>query len=279
MKLIINGDCWHKMNWLAERSENELTAMGVIIEDQDDPSAVRLIRLEIMEQKVSPAHIEIDGDHLAKLNDDLFLEGFEPWQLCVWFHTHPEGMAGPSGTDTNTMEETFGDYAMALMLILPKKGKLYSDCYCRLKATWIPQQVVLKPEVEIDYLAWDTAESADKWEADYEKHVSDDPSISVSLAGESFSSMEKTSRLDWWDKPEGYASEVGAYEDDYANEDVDDDDIEEYFTWCDASNLAASDLTSYTVLYGQEPSKEFKEKLDAYLNYDDRLDTGGNNGT
>ena len=48
--------------------------------------------------------------------------GIEPWRTSCWAHTHPAGINRPSTTDEETMEQSFGGWDFALMLILTKAG-------------------------------------------------------------------------------------------------------------------------------------------------------------
>jgi len=81
----------------------------------------------LVKQAVTHASVELDMTWWAEKQIELFEKrGIQPWQTSCWCHTHPEGINHPSGTDEETMRESFGNWNFVLMLILTKGGVFYA---------------------------------------------------------------------------------------------------------------------------------------------------------
>lgn len=104
------------------RENTEMSAL--LVTDKDDPQLV--IDAKLPPQRCSPGSTDFIDEELPPFLDELRKEGLEYGQLRIWFHTHPSGLASPSGKDNTTFAEIFGQSDWSMMVILTKDYKWYA---------------------------------------------------------------------------------------------------------------------------------------------------------
>jgi hypothetical protein len=117
-RLTISSAALSALRWSVGRSGDEFCFWGVL-ESMD--TGLYLREAVLAKHQGSPGYSIPDMDWYG----DLVLErhereGLEPWQLACWIHTHPPGLAGPSGVDRQTFTRQFGAQRLAIMLIMTR---------------------------------------------------------------------------------------------------------------------------------------------------------------
>ena len=117
-----------KLQFICDHYDHEVGAMGIAA--TADPFLVT--DLFIPKQKCSPVFVEMDSSDIA---DSLFMtycdpdgpHKLKPHQVGrIFIHTHPTGCLDPSPHDETIFAESFGSMPWAMMVILPKGGRLYA---------------------------------------------------------------------------------------------------------------------------------------------------------
>jgi hypothetical protein len=130
LKLRFNPLAWLKYVFLCHAFNFEVGSFGISKSPaQDDLLYVE--ELHIIAQTSSSAHTEFDDNALAEFFEIMTIDRKIPLEQCsrLWFHTHPEMSADPSGTDENTFATKFDGTEWAVMGIFSKRN----DSYARLK--------------------------------------------------------------------------------------------------------------------------------------------------
>ena len=137
---------WH-LQWMAQRTECELSSMGVL---SIEKTGFTLVDVILVKQEVSIAHVDLDMDWWAEKQVELFeTRGIQPWQTSVWLHTHPTGVERPSTTDEETMRESFGTWDFAVMIVLTKCGRFFARL--DLNHDFGPPEVAFRQRFSVEY--------------------------------------------------------------------------------------------------------------------------------
>lgn len=108
---------WLKMWLLTNACNIEVSGMGLL--SARDTCFVEDIF--VVKQKCSPTYTDQDQDELAALYESLAARGIDGKRLRVWWHSHVDMVATPSGTDTNTAN-VMANGGFIWMVITSKKG-------------------------------------------------------------------------------------------------------------------------------------------------------------
>ncbi len=133
----------------------------------------------LVRQETGPASVSLDMDWWADKQIELFDRfGIEPWQTSCWCHTHPAGVNGPSPTDEETMEESFGGWDFIVMLILTKAGYFYARIDVDHDfGSGVKQRLSVPCTVEIDWAKAGkeaiNTETIARWEEEFKQCVSE----------------------------------------------------------------------------------------------------------
>jgi len=197
------------------------------------------------------AHVNLDMEWWADKQAELYDQrGIQPWQVSVWVHTHPAGVNRPSGTDEATMEESFGSWSFAVMMILTKDGHFYARTdfnhdfpgtkKCRLN---IPCKVVVAwNEAEEDPI---TSETLAGWEKEFKELVTEcesswlDLGRSCTRKSRQNEAKDATEAIPWFENNELFGEEV-----------------EDYAATCEQYGFDPYDPASYEAIYGVWPGPE-----------------------
>jgi len=151
-----------KLQFICDHYDHEVGAMGIA--ETADPFLVT--DLFIPKQKCSPVFVEMDPSDLA---DSMFMtycdpdgpHKLKPHQVGrIFIHTHPTGCLDPSPHDETIFAESFGSQPWAMMVILPKGGRLYArvrvalgnDINLQMR---IPDEMVITTDFKgADHAAW-----------------------------------------------------------------------------------------------------------------------------
>ncbi len=166
ISLCLSPYAYCKLMWLNERTKNEVGCLGIT--DLDSPLYVKDII--VPKQKVSMSSTEFDDDGVNDLAANLCKQGLQMNQfLRIWIHTHPQGVAGPSGTDETTFKTNFGKSDWAVMLILPKNGQFY----CRLRTQIGQSKHYMESEVPVEVDWAEAGPMHDAWDKEFTENVSE----------------------------------------------------------------------------------------------------------
>jgi hypothetical protein len=187
--LRFNAYAWAKLHYLRDLGESEVFAFG--ISDPNDP--LLITDLWIPKQEVSIATAELDEDDLASKVESMGQERPISSFLRVWLHTHPGNDATPSGTDTRTQQEIFGNCEWSLMGILARGGAFH----CEL-AWYGPDkksQLRVKIPHSVDWsLPFEGARPA-AWLSEYKAMVTEDCPFSRGSSGVLFPPSEANAKM------------------------------------------------------------------------------------
>ena len=124
MKIAMTPKAYWHLQWLCQRTENEVSCMGLFSPQSD---SLRVDEVILVKQEVSETHVDLDMEWWADKQVALFdADGIQPWQTNAWIHTHPSGVNAPSLVDEETMRVSFGTWNFAVMIILTKDGHFYA---------------------------------------------------------------------------------------------------------------------------------------------------------
>ncbi len=124
MKIVLTPHAYWHLQWMAHRTPCEVSSMGLLAPAREGLLIEDFI---LVRQVVSPITVQLDMEWWAEKQLELYeRRGIEPWRTSCWTHTHPAEINGPSGTDEETMANSFGRWDFALMLILTKAGVFYA---------------------------------------------------------------------------------------------------------------------------------------------------------
>lgn len=204
----------------------------------------------LVKQSVSTVSVDLDMIWWADKQVELFeRQGIEPWQTSCWLHTHPAGVKKPSATDEQTMNNSFGSWDFAVMIILTKDDCFYGRVDFNHEFTnGLKQRFRMECPIEVDWtdLAGDpvTPELMAAWEREFTELVScqtqfgfterflDEPGRRYSTA----KNRTNTAPTDFTTQKE----------------------VEEYVDTCAGFGLDPNDPESFEALYGYWPgSGEF----------------------
>ncbi len=125
-KLVFSFYAYQKLKHICEKVKTEVGCYGISSPD----NVLRVEDIYIPKQAADSMYNDFDVDDVADYMEKMFDEGLQPFQCTrIWIHTHPAGIASPSGTDNDTFARSFGECNFSLMVILPKSGKFY----CRIQ--------------------------------------------------------------------------------------------------------------------------------------------------
>lgn len=206
---------WH-LQWMTQRTPNELSAMGVLADCEGE---LRIEEFILAKQEVGIGSVDLDMEWWADKQAELYdTRGIEPWQTSCWCHTHPAGVGRPSATDNETMQESFGGWDFAIMLIQPRQGEMY----CRLdyRHTFgrsVAVRLATECEVEVEWtgevLQPVGQDILDAWERDYRELVTEH--TGAAAFGFGWDDDLVWDPETWWDEPENGTADTNGKEDDY----------------------------------------------------------------
>jgi len=243
MKLLMTPRAYWHLQWLCHRSENEVSCMGLLSAESEE---FRIEEVVLVKQEVSTAHVELDMAWWADKQAELYeQQGVQPWQSSIWLHTHPAGINRPSATDDETMQESFGSWDFAVMLILTKEGYFYARLdfqHAFPGGGTVRFQVPLQVKV-----AWNqaeeppiTRETLALWEAEFQERVSEAARL-WSYARKPREKKESEKQKDLLDS-DSCLLNSGLKE------------VTDYADVCERHGLDPSDPTSYEAVFGYWPA-------------------------
>lgn len=121
--LVVSASALATIHWMVEKTTAEISAFG--ISDPDNP--LHIVDFIIPKQQTSSASIDIDMEWWADYQFTLDDNNIDPSRVNTWFHTHPASMCSPSGTDQETMDKSFGNDPLAIMLITAHNYKSHAQ--------------------------------------------------------------------------------------------------------------------------------------------------------
>jgi len=209
---------WH-LQWLCQRTENEVSAMGIL---SSEAEGFRIEEIVLVKQEVSPCTVDLDMEWWADKQVDLFeRQHIQPWQNSCWIHTHPKGVKSPSKTDEDTMETSFGSWPFVLMLILTKCGHFYARVdFNHEFPTGNKVRFSFPCDVEVDWV-----------------HSREIPPGYLQAWEEEFKELVQGEEIAWFE-----------------DEDIFDGKEDEYEELCDRHGLDPYDPTSFEAVFGYWPS-------------------------
>jgi proteasome lid subunit RPN8/RPN11 len=161
--LRFSPTAWAKLLYLRDRGTSEVGGFGITPPDD----LLYVEDIQTVEQLCSVVTVKFDDAAVARFFDQHVDAGRQPAQFArIWFHTHPEMSAQPSGTDEATFERVFGATDWAVMFILSKTD----DVSCRLRFNVGPGGAWEIP-VNVDYRAEFAGTDLQAWQAEYQAHV------------------------------------------------------------------------------------------------------------
>lgn len=99
-KLFFTPKAWIQMWRLTEACDIEISALGLLLPGRDDV----VQEFYVPKQKCSPVYTEMFDDALSELQMELVAQGVDTSRLRVFFHSHVNMAASPSGTDEATID-------------------------------------------------------------------------------------------------------------------------------------------------------------------------------
>ncbi|MCA9443861.1 MAG: hypothetical protein KC964_23910 [Candidatus Omnitrophica bacterium] len=243
MKIQMTPKAYWHLQWLCQRTPNEVSCMGVL---NPETKHLRIQDVVLVKQEVSEMHVDLDMEWWADHQVELFeKEKIQPWQTSVWIHTHPSGINEPSGVDEQTMRESFGSWSFAVMIILTKAGKFYARVDLQHE---FPNGTQLRFSVpsEIEIL-WG-AKSVDPvskkdlttWESEFKERVI---ASGISFFQSGFAPLE----LD-------HTSKMKKGSKDRTQTEMLNDEEQDYVETCNRYGMDPADPQSYEAIYGYWPS-------------------------
>ena len=120
-------------------------------------------RIELIDQKTSPIHVEFLDESVADFFDAQVDAGRRPEEFArIWIHTHPGSSPQPSVTDEETFARVFGRTDWAVMFILARGGQSYA----RLRFSVGPGAELVIP-VDLDFRPPFGGSDHEAWQAEY----------------------------------------------------------------------------------------------------------------
>ena len=239
---------WH-LQWLCHRTPNEVSCMGVLSAESKE---LRITKIILVKQEVSVAHVDLDMEWWADKQAALYEQnGIQPWQVSCWIHTHPSGMNRPSATDEETMQQSFGSWSFAVMMILTQDGHFYcrTDFHHEFPGG---KRYRLRIPCEV-IVAWNEAkespvipETLAGWDKEFKERITEVDSGSSWL---DHGRPRRQSRSNGTMK----AQESGAG---FENDELFGEEEEDYEATCEQHGLDPYDPASYEALYGVWPGPE-----------------------
>jgi len=197
-----------------------------------------------VKQKVSPASVDLDMDWWADKQVELFEKhGIQPWQSSAWVHTHPAGVDRPSSTDESTMQDSFGNWAFAIMLILTKEGHFYARLDFDHEFSWGEKaRFNIACDVRVDWSNPEavTEEDLKQWATEF-KHLVSESSADIFV---SFKGLDPAEGKSFSIEPKPWFKEEDLFE---------GKEEDEYVDLCDKHDLDPYDPASYEAIYGYWP--------------------------
>ena len=215
--------------------------MGVL---SSNSRQLRIQDVVLVKQRVTPASVDLDMEWWADKQVEMFEKhGIQPWQTSTWVHTHPAGVDRPSSTDESTMENSFGNWTFAIMLILTKEGHFYARMDFDHQFAWGEKiRFNIACDVRVDWSDPEavTEEDLKRWDVEFKSLVSETFTLALRSLKDSDSAKERDSSAEpkpWF---EGDDLFEGKEED-------------EYVELCRKHNLDPYDPASYEAIYGYWP--------------------------
>jgi len=85
MKILMTPHAFWHLQWMAQRTDCELSSMGILSLDKRGFTVADVV---LVKQEVSAAHVDLDMEWWAEKQVELFeTRGIQPWQTSVWLHT------------------------------------------------------------------------------------------------------------------------------------------------------------------------------------------------
>jgi len=99
-KLFFTPKAWVQMWRLTEACPIEISALGLLLPGRDDV----VQEFYVPKQKCSPVYTEMLDNELSVMQMELSAMGVDTSRLRVFFHSHVNMAASPSGTDESTID-------------------------------------------------------------------------------------------------------------------------------------------------------------------------------
>jgi proteasome lid subunit RPN8/RPN11 len=164
---------------MRDAGDTEIGGFGIT--PADDLLFVTDIRL--VKQTCTWVHVEFNDESVADYFDQQVDAGRLPAQFArIWIHTHPGNCPDPSGTDEATFARVFSGADWAVMFILARGGKSYSQ----LRFNIGPGGDVVIP-AEVDFSCEFEGSWRDSWQDEYAGNVrtpSPEPALQPAIAAE-----------------------------------------------------------------------------------------------
>ena len=213
-----------------------------ILSAQDQRIWIQAVTL--IKQEVSEVSVSLDMEWWADKQIEIYEQhGIEPWQSSVWIHSHPAGINRPSSTDQATMQESFGGWAFAIMLILTQDGQFYAQLDFDHEYPWGEKvRFNIKCDVCVDWSNTEsvTEEDLKQWDVEFKTLVSE-------ISGTRFDSRRRTKST----KENKSPARSGFWSEEEDLFDGKEDDA--YVELCEQHNLDPYDPASYEAIYGFWP--------------------------
>jgi hypothetical protein len=116
-KLLFTPKAWIQMWRLTEACDIEISALGLLLPGRDDV----VQEFYVPKQKCSGVYTEMDDQSLSLLQLELINQGADTSRLRVFFHSHVNMTASPSGTDEATIDR-LANGAFMWSIITNKSG-------------------------------------------------------------------------------------------------------------------------------------------------------------
>lgn len=118
MKLKIEKRAWQKITAYASHCPYEIGGLGKVTCDGAD---FFVSDAEIFEQKVTPTHVDMTAETLAKFQVSKIKAGESLKDYKLWWHSHAAMATFLSKTDTDTIDESGAEFPWLVSLVVNHK--------------------------------------------------------------------------------------------------------------------------------------------------------------
>ena len=166
--LVIEPPIWYAL-MRAANAKPTLEVLGVGHARVEDTGEVVMDDLYIPPQKVTGASVDMSGDVMMRLWNDLVARYGEHWhEWCIMWHSHCSMGTSPSGTDTDALANVVeNNWPFAVGLVVNVKGEATAWAEIRKPIASSFDLDVIVPQVEFN--EWD--EKVDEWMEKVEREV------------------------------------------------------------------------------------------------------------
>ena len=121
MRVLIDRSLFVRLLAYSRLCKTEVGGMGMIIMNDDGDIEVKNVYLS--KQQAHSTTCELDATDLGRLE---YEARNEQGELALWWHSHVDMAASPSGQDNETMKRMAGN-GRCLMLIINRRGETYAE--------------------------------------------------------------------------------------------------------------------------------------------------------